>query len=39
MLGLLRGAGYAGVIGVECSPTLASTPDALEYIRELASSI
>ena len=35
-LGLLRGAGYAGVVGVECYPTLASSADALAYIRQLA---
>lgn len=35
-LGLLRQSGYAGVIGVECYPTLASTGDALAMIRDLA---
>jgi hydroxypyruvate isomerase len=35
MLGLLRRIGYAGPIGVECSPTQSSTPEALSYIREL----
>jgi hydroxypyruvate isomerase len=36
LLGLIRKAGYTGVIGVECYPTLPSTPDALAYIRDLA---
>lgn len=39
MLGLLRGAGYAGAIGVECQPTMPSTAQALEFIRELAATI
>ena len=36
MLALLHGAGYRGVIGVECSPTISSTVDALAYIRGVA---
>lgn len=39
MLGLLRAAGYCGAIGVECHPSMLSTPRALDYIRELAATI
>jgi hydroxypyruvate isomerase len=35
MLRLLQAAGYRGPIGVECTPTRASTPDALAFIRDL----
>lgn len=37
MLDLIAGVGYTGPIGIECSPTLPSTPEALAYIRDLAS--
>jgi hydroxypyruvate isomerase len=36
MLALLHGAGYCGAIGVECSPTISPTADALAYIARLA---
>lgn len=36
LLGLVRQSGYAGVIGIECQPTIASTPDALMAIKALA---
>ena len=32
---LLTSVGYAGVVGVECSPTLPSTADALAYARQV----
>jgi len=35
MLRLIESVGYAGVIGLECSPTGADTPAALDYIRGL----
>lgn len=35
MLALLRAADYAGAIGVECSPTLPSTAQALAWFRNL----
>lgn len=35
VLGLLRQVGYAGPIGIECSPTGTSTPAALEWFRKL----
>jgi hydroxypyruvate isomerase len=35
MLGLLRQAGYHGTIGVECTPTRASTTEALVWFRAL----
>jgi hydroxypyruvate isomerase len=34
----LRASGYAGVIGVECHPTKASTAEALEYFVALLQS-
>lgn len=39
MLGLLRSAGYRGVIGVECQPTKTPTAEALRYIRELCARV
>lgn len=39
MLRLIAQAGYTGPIGVECSPTLPSTPEALTYIRDLAAGV
>lgn len=33
---LLDQAGYAGAVGVECYPTIASTADALGYLRQVA---
>jgi len=36
-LAQLRASGYAGVIGVECHPTKASTAEALEYFVTLCS--
>jgi hydroxypyruvate isomerase len=38
-LRLLRGVGYAGVVGVECHPSRPSTADALAHIRDLAARI
>lgn len=35
ILGLLEQVGYKGLIGLECSPTKASTAEALAYIRGL----
>lgn len=37
MLGLLERVGYSGVIGIECSPTVASSRDALAPFRQLCS--
>lgn len=36
LLGLVRKSGYAGLIGVECYPSLSSTPEALRQITALA---
>jgi hydroxypyruvate isomerase len=38
-LGLLASSGYKGVIGVECEPTMASTPEALQTIQDLVAKL
>ena len=38
-LALLREVGYAGVIGIECHPTKASTAEAMAYIKTLCTSL
>ena len=35
MLSLIESVGYTGVLGLECSPTIAPTADALAYFRQL----